>query len=156
MDERPKCGSAHVVARNGTIGPAGTGQPERGYMRGNAGSSFRALPGVIVLMSHVMPPESIPGSARKVAFTPAARRVLAAVCRRDGQQAVLLAWPAGVAYLPLEHYVPNAFDVIVGHVEACPVYADTRRLALFRNSHVVLDATAGSPSPRHPTLSARP
>lgn len=103
----------------------------------------------------LMPPESIPGSARKVAFTPAARRVLASVSRRDGQQAVLLAWPAGVAYLPLAHYVPDAFDVIVGHVEGCPVYADTRRLALFRNSHVILDAARRSPSRRHPTLSAR-
>jgi len=100
--------------------------------------------------------ESVRDSQRKVDFTPAARRALAAVSHRDGQQAVLLAWPAGAAYLPLDHYAPHDFDVILGHVEGCPVYADTRRLALFRNHHVVLDVDPDSPSVRYPTLSARP
>jgi hypothetical protein len=89
-----------------------------------------------------------------VAFTPGARDVISAACQRTGQQVVLLAWPAGAAYLPVECYVPSEFDVIVAYVEGCPVYADTRRLGLFMTKHLVLDADPSSPGRPHPPLRA--
>ena len=73
--------------------------------------------------------KSLDQSQNFVTFTAAARGVIAAVCRRSGQQVVVLAWPAGAAYLPATCYVPSEFDVVVTYVEGCPVYADSRRLA---------------------------
>jgi uncharacterized protein (DUF779 family) len=92
----------------------------------------------------------------RVAFTPAARRVLTRVARRDGQQAIVLAWPAGAAYLPRADYAPHDFDVILGHVAGCPIYVDTRRLALFRDQRVVLDADPAPRSDTHPALAVQP
>jgi hypothetical protein len=108
----------------------------------------------MIILQQVKALETGPGSARKVSFTFAARRALAAVCRRDGQQALVLAWPAGVSYLPHRQYVPQAFDVILGHVVGCPIYVDTRRLALFRDQHIVLDTCPGAHRVQHPTLAA--
>lgn len=93
--------------------------------------------------------------ARRVEFTPAARSVIAAVCWRDGPQVVLLSWPAGAAYLPASCYLPGEFDVVLGHVEGCPIYADARRLVLFSTRRVTLDADASSVSHPHPPLHAR-
>ena len=101
---------------------------------------------------------STPGSTvpdRLISFTGAARLVIAAACLRDRQQAILVAWPAGAAYLPNDCYVPSEFDVVLGYVEGCPVYADTRRLALFAKRRLVLDADAHSPQRPYPPLRAQ-
>lgn len=100
-------------------------------------------------------PGSVSAARSRVAFTPAARRALTTVSRRDGQQAILLAWPAGATYLRRADYLPHTFDVILGHVAGCPIYVDTRRLALFRNQRVVLDADPAPRSATHPALAAR-
>lgn len=97
---------------------------------------------------------TIARSARRVDFTPAARSVIAAVCWRSGPQVVVLSWPAGAAYLPATCYVPGEFDVVIGHVEGCPIYTDARRLGLFANVRVVLDADPSSLSLPHPPLAA--
>ena len=91
----------------------------------------------------------------RVTFTEAARNVLAAACRRFGRQVVLLAWPAGATYLPCDSYLPGECDVVLGYVEGCPVYADTRRLALFTHRRLVRDADRRSPGRLHPPLHAR-
>ncbi len=99
--------------------------------------------------------KSLDQSQNFVTFTAAARGVIAAVCRRSGQQVVVLAWPAGAAYLPATCYVPSEFDVVVTYVEGCPVYADSRRLAMFVTRRIVLDAEACSAGQPHPPLRTR-
>jgi hypothetical protein len=47
------------------------------------------------------------------------------------------------------------FYVILGHIVGCPIYVDTRRFALFRDQHVVLDTCPGAHRVQHPTLAAR-
>jgi len=91
----------------------------------------------------------------RVTFTEAARTVIAAACGRFGQHAVLLAWPAGATYLPCDSYLPSECDVVLGYVEGCPIYVDARRLALFTNRRLVLDADRCSSSRLHPPLRAR-
>ncbi len=93
--------------------------------------------------------------ASLVAFTAAARSLIAAACQRAGQQVILLAWPAGATYLPADCYTPSEFDVVITHVSGCPVYADTRRLAMFINRRVEFDADTYTPSRPHPPLRAR-
>lgn len=102
---------------------------------------------------------SEPGSARhtahRVEFTPAARSAIAAAIEADGPQVVLLSWPAGATYLPSHCYIPDEFDVVLGHIDGCPVYSDARRLSLFTNRHVVLDADDCSTYHPRPPLRAR-
>jgi uncharacterized protein (DUF779 family) len=89
------------------------------------------------------------------ACTQAASQMLAAVRRRDGLQAVVLAWPAGATYLPADRFVPGRYDVIISHIAGCPVYLDARRAALFRDHRVVLDAAKSSSSRRRPMFAVR-
>jgi uncharacterized protein (DUF779 family) len=67
------------------------------------------------------------------------------VCRARGPHAIRLSWPAGVSYLPAKHHAAGPYDVIVGHVAGCPVYADVRQLSLFRERRAVLDAKTRLP-----------
>lgn len=101
------------------------------------------------------PAAALDESPPRVAFTATARLVIAAACARDRQQAILVAWPAGAAYLPHDCYVPTEFDVVLGFVEGCPIYADVRRLALFAKRRLVLDADLHSSTQPHPPLRAQ-
>ncbi|HZC69810.1 MAG TPA: hypothetical protein VE442_03860 [Jatrophihabitans sp.] len=92
--------------------------------------------------------------AGQIRFSRTARTVLVDACRRDRRQAVLLSWPGGATYLPRECYRPGDFDVVVGHVAGCPIYADMRRLSLFRDRRVLLDAEARSRTRPRPPLQA--
>jgi hypothetical protein len=94
--------------------------------------------------------------ARQVAFSRAARTAIVDACRRGSRQVVVLSWPAGATYLPRDCYQPGAFDVVIGHIAGCPVYADVRRLALFRDQRVLLDAERPTAVRPHPALRARP
>jgi uncharacterized protein (DUF779 family) len=78
------------------------------------------------------------------------------VCRHHGRQAVVLSWPAGAAYLPAAMWVPGRFDVIVGHVACCPIYADVRQLKLFPDARLVLDLTDGAAVSSRPPLRLLP
>lgn len=109
--------------------------------------------GVLVTTQQMAPP-SMTYALPEVGFTAAATATLAEVCRRDGAQVVLLAWPAGATYLPRDHYVPDEFDVVLGYIAGCPIFADTRRLALFPSHNIMLDAPAGSARLRRPPLIA--
>jgi uncharacterized protein (DUF779 family) len=109
--------------------------------------------GALVTTQQMAPP-SVTYALPEVGFTAAATNMLAEVCRRDGAQVVLLAWPAGATYLPRDHYVPDEFDVVLGHIAGCPIFADTRRLALFPSHDIMLDASAGSARLRRPPLIA--
>lgn len=100
-------------------------------------------------------PRSVDDSARQVLFTPTARGVIASACDREGPHAVVLAWPSGAAYLPGDCFATTEHDVVVGFVAGCPVFADTRRLALFVNHRLVVDAEPVSPARAHPPLWVR-
>jgi hypothetical protein len=52
-------------------------------------------------------------------------------------------------------FVPSTFDVIVGHIAGCPIHADLRQLACYRDRRAILDVL--NPSRRsHPVVSLRP
>jgi hypothetical protein len=78
-------------------------------------------------------------------FLPSARAALRSACNNKGRQSVLLSWPGGATYLPSRCFEPGPFDVIVGRVVGCPVYADRRQLGLFLDSKVVIAAARPAP-----------
>ncbi len=84
-------------------------------------------------------------TTRRLRVTRHARKALAEVCRSRGPHAVLISWPAGVAYLPTTHHSAGPYDVIIGHVSGCPVYADVRQLSLYRDRRAVLDVRSRTP-----------
>jgi hypothetical protein len=100
-------------------------------------------------------PKPAVAPTRLVTFSRTARTAIVTASRAGKQQAVLLSWPAGAAYLPSEYYRPGEFDVVVGHIARCPVYVDVRRLALFRNQRLVVDAAPPTATRPHPPLRAR-
>jgi hypothetical protein len=87
-------------------------------------------------------------------FSDTARAALSAASRRGRLQAVVVSWPAGATYLPADCYRPGPFDVIVGHVAGCPVYVDVRRLELFTDWSVLLDADCAARGGANPPLQA--
>jgi len=92
---------------------------------------------------------------RHISFTAAARATIKAALGRDGSQTVLLGWPAGATYLPSPCYEPSLHDIEVGQVEGCPIYVDTRRLAMFPTARVTYDAAPATPLRLRPSLRAR-
>lgn len=120
-----------------------------------AGSAVRTCrDGVAVSESDGMSP--LPAS-RRLRVTKDARRAMADLRETDGAQALLLSWPAGVACLPAAVHTPSPYEAIIGHVSGCPIYADVRQLAMFRDRHAVLDARAHASTvrPRRPLLRLR-
>lgn len=96
-----------------------------------------------------------PTTPRRLVVTSAARRAVLRVRREIGPQAVLVSWPAGATYVPERSYVPSTFDVIVGHVARCPIYADIRQLGFYNDRFAVLDVR--DTDQRHrPILRVRP
>jgi hypothetical protein len=93
--------------------------------------------------------------AGHILFSPSARTAIVGACRRGRPQVVLLSWPGGATYLPDECYEPGEFDVVVGHVAGCPVYADVRQLAMFPDRRVLIDAERMSNVRPHPPLRTR-
>jgi hypothetical protein len=84
------------------------------------------------------------GPARRLAVTTRARLALARVIRTQGPQAFILSWPAGATYLPVAAFQPDGFAVIVGHIAGCPIYADVRQIAFYRDRRAVLDIPDGT------------
>ncbi len=79
------------------------------------------------------------GRGGRLVVTDRARDAIRCLCRASGPQALVVAWPAGVTYLPVGIFSPSEFDVIIGHIACCPVYGDVRQLGFFANRHAVLD-----------------
>jgi uncharacterized protein (DUF779 family) len=75
----------------------------------------------------------------RLTVTSRARRELARSRTERGPIALLLSWPSGAVCLPAKLFSPSAFDVIVGHVSGCPILADVRQLAFYRDRRAVLD-----------------
>ncbi len=91
----------------------------------------------------------------RVVVTGRARRAIARTCREVGRQAVYLTWPAGATFLPAAAWRPGEFDVIVGHIARCPIYADVRQLALFAQRRAVIDVLDSRLPRRRPVLRVR-
>jgi uncharacterized protein (DUF779 family) len=91
----------------------------------------------------------------RLVVTDRARRAMGQVRRGQGLQVVVLAWPGGATYLPRAAYRPTKYDVIVGHIASCPVYADMRRLGWSSRTRVVLDVVEMPPPGRRPVLHVR-
>lgn len=92
---------------------------------------------------------------QRLIVTGPARQAMADVCRHEGQQAVFLAWPTGAAYLPVAQYAPGEYDIVIGHIARCPIYADLRPLGWFAGRRVVLDIAEPPRPGRRPLLRLR-
>lgn len=90
--------------------------------------------------------------AGRLLVTERARSVIRDLYLANGPQCLVLCWPSGVAHLPSPLHEGGPYDVIIGHVAGCPIYADLRQLALFRDRRMVLDAPERVISPRPPLL----
>lgn len=91
----------------------------------------------------------------RVVVTGRARRAIVRTCRDVGRQAVYLSWPAGATFLPATAWRPGDFDVIVGHIARCPIYADIRQLGLFAHRRAVIDVLDTRLPRRRPVLRVR-
>jgi hypothetical protein len=92
---------------------------------------------------------------RRLVITDPARHAMACLCRVEGRQAVVLSWPGGATYLPVVYYKPGEYDVVVGHLARCPIYADLRQLGWFGSRRVVLDIAEPPRPGRRPLLRVR-
>src|SRR6266568_1642183 len=75
----------------------------------------------------------------RLVVTDRARDAIGYLCRAGGLQALVVAWTAGVECLPVAMFTPGEYDVIIGHIACCPVYADVRQLGFFADRQAVLD-----------------
>jgi hypothetical protein len=91
----------------------------------------------------------------RIVVSDRARDAIRCLCRADGPQALVVAWPAGVAYLPAAMFSRSEFDVILGHIARCPVYADVRQLGAFADRRAVLDLAESTEWRERPLLRLR-
>ena len=99
------------------------------------------------------PDSNRPDRTARFSVTPAAHAAARRLRRAKGDQAMVLSWPAGVAYMPVEAFHAGRFDAIIGHVARCPVYADIRQVSSYP-CHLVLDVARGGSDVR-PALQVR-
>lgn len=97
-------------------------------------------------------PAGVSRFAGRLEVTERARSVILNLTVANGPRCLVLCWPSGVAHLPAALHDSGPYDVIIGHVAGCPIYADLRQLALFRDRRMVLDAPERVISPRPPLL----
>src|SRR6266568_8958510 len=95
------------------------------------------------------------GRGGRLVVTNRARDAIRCLCRAGGLQALVVAWPADVRCLPVARFSPSEFDVILGHVAGCPVYADVRQLGFFADRCAVLDLAESMRWPERPLLQLR-
>jgi hypothetical protein len=91
----------------------------------------------------------------RLVVTDRARDAIRCLCRAGGLQALVVAWPADVTCLRGATFSPSEFDVILGHIAGCPVYADLRQLGSFADRHAVLDLAEPMRWPERPLLQLR-
>ncbi len=95
------------------------------------------------------------GRGGRLVVTDRARDAIRCLCRAGGPQALVVAWPADVTCLPVAMFSPSEFDVILGHIAGCPVYADVRQLRSFADTPAVLDLAEPMSWPERPLLRLR-
>jgi hypothetical protein len=91
----------------------------------------------------------------RLVVTDRARYAMRCVCHAGGPQALVVTWPTGAAYLPVAMFSRGGFDVIIGHISRCPVYADLRQLSLFADRRAVLDVAKSMSWRERPLLRLR-
>ena len=84
----------------------------------------------------------------RLLITARTRKALHRLCAKAGRQHLLLTWPGGANYLPAAIHHAGPYDVVVGHVARCPIYADLRQLDLFRTRYMLIDLIDHSHAPR--------
>jgi hypothetical protein len=82
------------------------------------------------------------------------RRAMRRFCAGAGPQHVVVTWPGGANYLPAAMHHAGPYDVVIGHVARCPIYADLRQLELFRSDCMRIDVNAAH-DPRRPVLNTK-
>ena len=95
------------------------------------------------------------GRGGRLVVTNRARDAIRCLCRASGLQAPVVAWPADVTCLPVAMFSPSEFDVTLGHIAGCPVYADVRQLGAFADRPAVLDLAEPMRWPERPLLQLR-
>jgi hypothetical protein len=88
----------------------------------------------------------------RLLMTARARKAIRRFCADAGRQHLLLTWPGGANYLPATMHHAGPYDVVVGHVARCPIYADLRQLELFRTRYMLIDIIDRAHAPRRPLL----
>ena len=91
----------------------------------------------------------------RLVVTDRARDAIRCLCRAGGLQALVVGWPVDVTCLPVARFSPSEFDVILGHIAGCPVYADVRQLGSFADTPAVLDLAEPISWPERPLLQLR-
>jgi len=84
--------------------------------------------------------------------TARARAALRRMCRDVGPQELIVSWPGGINHLPARMHQSGPCEVVIAHVARCPIYADLRQLALFRDHHAVVDVPDITRAPRQPVF----
>lgn len=92
---------------------------------------------------------------RRLIVSTRARRAMARLYRGGDGQAVVLSWPGGAAFLPMRLYAAGEYNVIIGHVAGCPIYADLRQLNGSGHRRLVLDTAELTRAGRRPLLQLR-
>ena len=87
--------------------------------------------------------------------TERARECLQQLCADFGPQAVYLMWPDGVTCLPMELSQTGAFDVIIAHIDRCPVYSDVHEVVELGDP-LLIDAAPDARPGHLPRLQLRP
>lgn len=75
----------------------------------------------------------------RLLFSARVRKAMRRLCAGAGPQHVVVTWPGGANYLPATMHHAGPYDVVVGHVARCPIYADLRQLELFRSHCMLID-----------------
>jgi hypothetical protein len=88
----------------------------------------------------------------RLLITARARKALRRLCAEAGRQHLVLTWPGGANYLPAAMHHAGPYDVVVGHVARCPIYADLRQLDLFRTRYMLIDVNDCAHPPGRPLL----
>lgn len=88
----------------------------------------------------------------RLRITTRARRVLRRLCVDQGDQHVIVTWPAGATTIPAAMHQPGRHEVIIGHVARCPIYVDVRQLGAYRNRQLVMDIPDSTSPPRRPVF----
>jgi uncharacterized protein (DUF779 family) len=99
--------------------------------------------------------ECVAERGARLVVTDRARDAIRCLCRAGGLQALVVAWPVDVTCLPVAMFSPSEFDVILGHIAGCPVYADVRQLGSFADRHAVLDVAESMRWRERPLLRLR-
>jgi len=91
---------------------------------------------------------------RGLIVTAQVRATISQLAESGRRVAILLDWPAAAAFESADEFQPAPCDVIVAHVDGCPVYVDLRQRNAAPAGSVYLDVdpSSGNLCLRGPTV----